>query len=601
MAEPPDDIPDALITVELERIGASQAFRRSPLQVKLLRYLVDKARAGEGQRLKQSVLAVEVIGREASRFDASADTSIRVTMRRLRQRLARYYADEGAWAAVEIELPVGTYCPVLRRRTLDGAPKLPSIAVLPLRNFTGDAALDAFCDGLAEEITDALAQVPGIKIVARTSAFRFRDASEDVRAIGSALGVATLLEGSVQRGTDGLAMTAQWVRAVDGYHAWSCTFAARAGEDDEAFKTRVARDIVGGLHRRLLQDGPIPRRATTLPLLRRSRVADAQSRYNEGRYLMRTQSAEGYRRAAEPLREAIAIDPAFALAHCALACTLINVIGMTLAPSGEMLDEARAALERALALDPELGEAHAVHGFVANAFDRDWAGAERAHLRGIRFAPSLCYAHSSYAWGLMVNGRFADADAEYRFARELDPLDMKMRAHHALVALYAGDDAHAIRDLGALIELEPSHVIARVLLATAYLWRCDLETARLHFEELARAYPGFTIGEVGLAQVDAESGRRRAARARLARLTSGHGQTHLPPYQVAMVHSRLGDVPEAIAWLERAARERDMNFVCAPVDRTFARLRDDARFVALLERHGLRAVWRDTHQPNAVS
>jgi TolB-like protein/Tfp pilus assembly protein PilF len=592
MASPADDIPDALIAVELERIAASRVFRRSPLQVKLLRYLVERARAGEGQRIKESVLAVEVVGREASRFDASADTSIRVTMRRLRQRLARYYADEGAWAAVEIDLPVGTYCPTLRRRTQSGAPKLPSIAVLPLRNFTGDAALDAFCDSLAEEVTDALAQVPGIKIVARTSAFRFRDTDGDMRAIGNALGVATLLEGSVNRGARGLSATSQWIRAADGYHAWSCIFQAGPGEDDESFKARVARDIVGGLHRRLLQEGPVQRRASSVPLLRRSQVAAAQARYNEARYLMRAQSPEGYRRAIDPLREVVALDAGFALAHCALACALINVIGMTLEPSGDTLAQARVALDRALALDPELGEAHAVHGFVANAFDRDWAAAERAHLRGIRCAPSLCYAHSSYAWGLMVNGRFADADAEYRFARELDPLDMKMRAHHALVALYAGDDAHAIRELGALVELEPRHVIARALLATAHLWRGDLETARAGFEALARAYPGVTIGEVGLAQVDAETGRRRAARSRLARLSSANGHAHLPPYQVAMVHARLGEAEQAIDWLDRAARERDMNFVCTPVDRTFARLRDDPRFVAMLERHGLRPVWR---------
>jgi adenylate cyclase len=592
MASPADDIPDALIAVELERIGASQAFRRSPLQVKLLRYLVERARAGEGQRLKESVLAVEVAGRDASRFDASADTSIRVTMRRLRQRLARYYADEGAWAAVEIELPVGTYCPVLRRRAPNDGPKLPSIAVLPLRNFTGDGALDAFCDSAAEEITDALAQVPGIKIVARTSAFRFRERDGDMRAMGSALGVATLLEGSVHRGAGGLSMTAQWIRAADGFHAWSCTFAASAGEDDESFRARIARDIVGGLHRRLLQDGPV-RRTASVPRLRRSQVASAQARYNEGRYLMRSQSAEGYRRAIEPLREAVSLDADFALAHCALACALINVIGMTLEPSRDMLAEARDALDRALALDPELGEAQAVRGFIANAFDRDWPAAERAHLRGIRCAPSLSYAHSSYAWGLMVNARFADADAEYRFARELDPLDMKMRAHHALVALYAGDDAHAIRELTAMIELEPRHVIARVLLATAHLWRADLDSARAGFEALARSYPGFTIGEVGLAQVDAEMGNRRGARARLARLGKVNGaQPHLPPYQVAMVHARLGEVEQAIDWLDRAARERDMNFVCAPVDRTFVRLRDDPRFVALLERHGLRPVWR---------
>ena|SRR5689334_22752245 len=157
MAASDAEIPDALLAVELERLAASQAFRRSPGHVRLLNYLVPQARAGRGQRLKESVLAVEVLGRSASRFDSDRDTSVRVMVRRLRQRLARYYAGEGAWAAVEIVLPLGSYQPVFQRRPQNGGAKLPSIAVLPLLNFTGNRDLDVFCDGVSEEITEVRA------------------------------------------------------------------------------------------------------------------------------------------------------------------------------------------------------------------------------------------------------------------------------------------------------------------------------------------------------------------------------------------------------------------------------------------------------------
>jgi serine/threonine-protein kinase len=592
MAPADADIPDALLAVELERLAASQAFRRSPGQARLLEYLVAQARAGRGQRLKESVLAVEVLGRSASRFDSGRDTSVRVMVRRLRQRLARYYAGEGAWAAIEITLPLGSYQPVLQRRPQNVRAKLPSIAVLPLLNFTGNHDLDVFCDGVSEEITDVLARLPGVKVVARTSAFRFRGAVADVRTIGQKLGVATLLEGSVQLGQGGaLKAVVQWVRAADGYHAWSCAIEAHEREPVAAFQERVAREVVAGLQRRLLENGPVGGVPSAGQFLRRSSNGAAQELYNSGRYLLRLETVDGYRRAIDALREATAADPDFALAHCALGRALVNLVGMTAAPANGLLTGARRALARALALDSDLGEAHALSGFIACAFDRDWARAELAHLRGIRCAPSLPYAHGSYAWGLMMNGRFAEADSEFRFARELDPLDLKMRTHHALVALYAGDDERAIAELGAILEVEPRHVVAHVLLATAHLWHGDTRKAERLFAELARAYPTLTIGEVGLSQVEALTGRAQAARERLERLTRRPRRMHLPPYQVAMIHARLGDARSALAWLARAAAQRDMNFVCAPVDRSFEPLRGDPRFTRLLHKHGLRPVW----------
>jgi TolB-like protein len=585
-----EDIPDALLDVELERLAASGAFRRSPMQLRLLRYLVERERAGEGTRLKESTIAIDVLGASAGQLDGNDDASVRVAVHRLRERLARYYADEGAWAAVEIELPVGAYRPRMLRRAQAAGPKLPSIAVLPLRNFAGDVGLDAFCDGLSEEITDALAQVPGVKVVSRTSAFRFRGAT-DVRAAGQALAVATLLEGSVQAHDGVLRAVVQWVRAADGYHVWSYRIDAALDEDMQAFKARVALEVVRGLQQRLLEGGA-PGRLAPLALPRRSRVPEAQALYEDARYLIRMQSGDGYGRAIERLRRSVAADPTFAAALSALACGLLNLVGLTIAPAAQLLGEARGLLEQAVQLDPQLGEAHAALGFIACAFDRDWARAERAHLRGIRCAPSLCYAHSTYAWGLMVNGRFAEADAEYRFARELDPLDLKMRAHHALLALYSGDDARAERELDAILALEPRYLIAQALRATACLWRGDLARAEAAFATLARDYPTLTIGEVGLAQVDAESGRVDSARARLRAVTAQERGAPLPPYQAAMIHARLRERDDALAWLDRAAREHDMNFVCAPLDRTFVLLRDDAGFVDLLRRHGLAPVWR---------
>lgn len=585
-----DAIPDSLLVAELERIAASDAFKRSPLQLKLLRHLVREAERGGGRHLTETALAIDVLGADPRRFDAARDTSVRVTMRRLRQRLARYYADEGAWSTIEIELPVGHYQPRFRMRRERAAAKPPSIAVLPLRNFTSEPVREAWCDGVSEEITDALIQVPGLRVATRTSAFRFRH-ENDLRAIGKSLGVATLIDGSVQGGQHGLRAVVQWIRTSDGNHVWSSTLDADPGEADPAFALRVAQSVVAGLQRHLLDHGSPTQQSAIARSARRSTSDIADERYHSARYLMRAQTADGYARAIEPLRAAIAADPEFALARSALAHALVNLVGLTLAPPATLLADARSELARALEIDPRLGEAHALDGFIAHAFDHDWPRAEHAFLRGIRFAPSLCYAHSAYAWALMMNGRFEDADSEYRYARSLEPLDLKMRAHHALVALYAGDDDRALAELSSLAAIEPGNVIVAALLATTHLWRGSLDDARAAFEKLARDHPAITIGEVGLAQIDALEGRTKEARRRLSAL-KGDERRYLPPYQAAMIHARLDEHADAIDWLERSSHALDMNFVCAPVDRTFTGLHDDPNFVAMLERNGLRAVWK---------
>src|SRR5512140_2089055 len=183
-------------------------------------------------------------------------------------------------------------------------------------------------------------------------------------------------------------------------------------ERAQAFKERVARDVVAGLQRRLLEQGGNDGAPMAMPLVRRAAYSRAQDCFDRARYLVRCETADAYVRAMPLLEQAVASDPTFALAHCLLGRALLYVVGFTVAPASAMLDRARASIARALALDLELGEAHTASGFIAFAFDHDWASAEPAFLRGIRFAPSLPYAHSAYAWSLMFNGRFVEADNE---------------------------------------------------------------------------------------------------------------------------------------------------------------------------------------------
>ena len=188
----------ALVATELARIEASATFRRSPRHQRLLRYLVTRTLVGDAARLKESVLAVEVFGRDPAGFDPQKDTTVRVEARRLRQKLARFYEREGAACTLAIRLDAGGYVPTFELRPTAAAEGLPSLVVLPFVNLSGDAAIDAWCDALTDEMIDALVQLPGLKVVARTTSFSFKGRHVDVRQIARKVGVQTLLEGSVQ-------------------------------------------------------------------------------------------------------------------------------------------------------------------------------------------------------------------------------------------------------------------------------------------------------------------------------------------------------------------------------------------------------------------
>lgn len=568
----------AQVSGELARIEASPTFRRSPLHRRLLRYLVSRTLAGDAARLKESVIAVEVFGRDPTGFDARRDTAVRVEARRLRQKLARHYALAGPPQDVAIQLAAGSYVPRFER-----APgrRLPSLIVLPFANLSGDPALDAWCDALTEETIDALVQVPGLTVVARTTSFAWRNRAADVREIARAAGVASVVEGSVQARPDGRRVVAQLVDGSTGLHAWSHAFDHDAGDElgaiVHALAPAIARSLVPARGDGAL-DGVRARLSTN---------AAARESYFRGKYLLGRHTAAAYRDAATRFREALAADPAFALAWVGLAHAAGGLHGLSPVPDPAVIAQAREAVSRALALDPTLGTAHAVAATIAFTVDRDFARAERASLEALRHAHGRAYVHHSYAWTLMFSGRFAEAEAEFAAARELDPLDPMLRVHQALLAFYRRDYAAAAERLAAVVCDEPGNLVARVLLASSHLGAGRTDEALAAFAAIARDAPGDSIGPLGVVQAHALAGRDGDARAALAAMVADLGAERVGPYRMAIAHARLRDADEAFAWLDRAGAARDFNLVCLAVDPSFDALRDDPRWLPALERYGL--------------
>jgi TolB-like protein/Tfp pilus assembly protein PilF len=574
--------PRALVETELARINASAVFRRSPRHRTLLRYLVTKALAGEHAGLKEAVLAADVFGRDPTRFDPQRDTIVRVEARRLRQKLVRYYEEDGANSAIVVRLEAGRYAPIVELRPESGGEDpLPSVAVLPFVNLSGCPEHESFCDALTEELIDALVQIPGLKVVARTSVFRFKGRNDDVRATARTLGVRTVVEGSVQRHGGEWRVVAQLINADDGIHLWSHAFDALA-ERASGIVPRLARAVIRGLK---LHDGATTRLRRVA--LRASANAEAQDCFERGKYLLGRQSRDAYRNAIELFVRATAADPQFALAWAALAQARIGLFALTAVPESGAIDAIRLAVARALELDPELGEAHAAASFVAFACDRDFARAERASLEAIRYAPSRAYVHHHHAWMLMFAGRFDEADQTFAIARELDPVSLLPRIHQALVALYRRDYARAADGFVRVLEVEPANLLARVLLATTWLCDARVDDALAAFARIEQEVPGDSIGPLGIVQSHARAGREREARAALASMIERFGEDRIGPYRMAIAHARLGDGNATFAWLDRAAEALDMNLVCLAVDPSFDRVRDDARFARALARYGL--------------
>lgn len=581
----------SLIAGELARVEQSATFRRSPLHRKLLRYLVTRTLAGDSARLKESVIAVEVFGRDPLHFDPSSDTCVRVEARRLRQKLARFYAGEGATSPIAIRMAAGTYVPAFERTRAAGeAPH--SLVVLPFVNLSGDATLDAWCDALTEETIDALVQVPALRVVARTTSFAYRGHSGDVRAIARAIGVDRLVEGSVQARAGARRVVAQLVDGSNGMHLWSHAFETDAQREMAAIVHALARAIARSL-------AGAPGGATLDRLQQRlSAHRGARDAYFRARYLMGRHTKAAYREAGKLFGEAIALDADFVLAWVGKAHAAIGLHGLSPAPDPLIVSEARAAVAHALAADPELGEAHAAAATLAFSVDRDLDRAERASLEAIRYAPGKAYVHHGYAWTLMFAGRFAEAEAEFAVARDLDPLDPMLRVHQSLLVFYRRDFDDAARCFAQVVADEPSNLAARVLLASSLLGACRYDEAQAEFEAVARDERDDSIGWLGIVQAHALARRGAQAQQAFDAMVARFGAERVGPYRMAIACARLGDADGALAWLDRAAEARDLNLVCLAVDPSFDALRDDARFGAALARYGLPAI--DPRRLNAL-
>lgn len=470
--------------------------------------------------------------------------------------------------------------PVASPSLSDRSPSARTIAVLPFVNLSPDPGEEYFSDGLAEELIGTLARIRALRVAARTSSFAFKGQTRDIREIGEALNVATVLEGSVRRDGDRLLVAAQLIDVSDGFHLWSETYERRL-TDIFDIQRDLAWQIAGALEAELTP-GDRERLAR-----RPTEDSDAHILYLKGRYFLGKRTGASLATASGYFERAIAADPRYAQAHAGLATAYasLGVHGDVSAPLAR--ERMRQAALRATEIDPDLAEAHTALAGYQHLYEWDLAAAEREIRRAIALDPNYPTAHTWYGFLLESKGRFEEAVAEFSVSLELDPLSANAYSLLGFALFLTGDANRALEQVGHAIDLDPMNWMAHIQLGQIREAMGELDAAIRAYQRAVTHSDAAAKPRAALARAWALSGREDEARRMLATLLAEAKATGAHTPVMATAFLALRDVEGAIAWLESAYLQRHPDLQRITADPRFAGLRDDPRFLDLLDRIGL--------------
>ena len=464
-----------------------------------------------------------------------------------------------------------------------------SIAVMPFINVGGTVGDDYFSDGMTEELIDALAKVKELRVAARSSVFALRQRKLSPPELARALGVRSIVEGTVRRAGDRLRVSAQLVDATTGYSLWADHY-DRDARDVFAIQDDISRAIAASLQLTLASGG------TSTPVVRTENL-QAHNLYLEGRFFLAKRTASSIEHAIALFKEAARIDPSYARAHASLAISYNLLSAYTDVSTADLLRPAREAADRAIALDSTLAEAHAARGVTAFRFEWNWALAQRELTRAIALDSTLSQPRIWYAQMLDMMGEPAAAVAQMEVGRRMEPLSLIVNAMSGVAAYNARRFREAEVFERKVIALDSSFVRSHRDLAWALCAEGRFDEAAHEFAESRRLNADVPGPE--MAYLYAVSGRRPEAEAIANRLESEEREGRLKhaarygwetalPIEMAIMHGALGNRDRAFYWLERARAERIL-VIYLPTSPQFDSLRGDPRFGAYVASMGLRS------------
>ncbi|MGE5208817.1 MAG: winged helix-turn-helix domain-containing tetratricopeptide repeat protein, partial [Alphaproteobacteria bacterium] len=460
-------------------------------------------------------------------------------------------------------------------RSSSGAPaNIASVAVLPLKNLTGDPTAEYFSDGITESLISELSKIPELKVISRASVFVFKGKEIDPTDAGRRLGVASIVEGSLLKSNDRIRVQLRLVSAADGHVVWSGDSYERAATDIFEVQDEISCNVAEQL-RPFFCAGKPARRST-------ENVA-AYEAYLKGRYYMSQRTAEGLLKAIQFFQQATEIDPRYALAYCELAKSYKLAVWYVPMPASEAVPELQTAATKAIELDSSLPEAHTAMAEVYS-FQWKWKESLAENERAITLNPGYGAGHHNIALGLALFGRNAEALVHAERARELDPLSLIINTDFGWVYYLGHHYNKAIAQYKKALELDPNFTLAHFDLALAYsaLGRHDQAIA-----EMQKARGRGSEYLAGLGYLYAVAGRRAEALTMLAELQRLAEQQYIPPYHLAWIYTGLGDKDKAIALLQQVYAEHTQHVVDFKTVPMFDSLRSDKRFQQLVQKVGL--------------
>jgi serine/threonine-protein kinase len=498
------------------------------------------------------------------------------------------------WVTVLVILALGAaaagYFFILRPRGLPVSelekPSTPvgyksSIAVLPFEDLSPQKDQEAFSSGLTDDLITKLSSLGQLKVISRQSVMRYKAADKDIREIGKELGVENILEGSIQREKDNIRVNVKLTRVRDGSNLWGETYDRKA-ESIFTVQDEISKSVINALRIELVagQEYMLIKRYTQNP--------DAYNLYLEGRLEWNTRTERGIRRSIELFQKAIAQDPGFALAYAGIADAYLLLARLDFIPGQEAYPKAREAAEEALKIDDALAEGYVALAFVKYNYDWDWMGAEIDFNWAIGLNPNYATAYQYYGSMLESLGRFGEALAKFRKARELDPGSLPFRLSLAYYYFFTRQPDLMIRQAQEVLKLDQTSPWGHFYLGLAYQLKGSFKKALSELEKAEKISGGRGTYLADIASTQALAGNRENALKTQQELINKSGQMYVPAFSLALIKVALDDHDGAFEYLGKAFADKETGMLTLKIDPRLDPLRDDQRFRALLEKMNLR-------------
>ena len=460
-----------------------------------------------------------------------------------------------------------------------GEELIDSLVVIPFEGSEKDFSVEYLSDGITESIINMLSRIPNLRVLACSTAFRFKGKDIDPQQVGQRLNVKAVMMIRVIRFGDKLIIRSELVKVADGSQLWGEQY-NRSPSDILALQEEIAKAITGSLKFKLTQ-------ADQKSLTERSTYySEAYNLYLRGRHFWNKYTKESVLKAIELFKEAVAIDANYALAYCGLADAYFRLSNVHFPPR-EVLPKAKEAALKAVKIDENLAEAHSSLGLLKVYYDYDWNGAESEFRKALKLNPDLVLAHQRFGSYLTFKGRFEEANTHYEKALELDPLSLQINVNLATTDYLRGEYETAIHHLKKTSELEPNYIPTLFVLGAVYIQHGQLEEAIKQFRLINKmddeAY--LSMGFMGYAL--ALAGQRAEAESVLKVLQETSQRKYVSPYSMLVIHLALGPEERTFQLLEQLYEERNDWLVWLKVSPELRPLRNHARFRNLLSLVGL--------------